>query len=118
MTDERTNERTLEPGEYSSGTLRDRDIADMFDTIGLIVGCEDCRLRVDGLRTTLGHIDTLERLAETRDALSTLANMRDIVASDLEGLYDHVNDAHTPEGFYFGAHCGDGACFGIWEVES
>lgn len=33
-----------------------------------------------------------------------------------ENLFDLVND-NLPEGYYFGTAEGDGACFGVWEVE-
>jgi hypothetical protein len=34
----------------------------------------------------------------------------------LESLFDALNE-YGPEGFYFGANEGDGACFGFWECE-
>lgn len=34
----------------------------------------------------------------------------------LEDLFDALDNA-APDGFYFGAHTGDGSDFGFWEIE-
>ena len=38
----------------------------------------------------------------------------DDAAALLESLFDTL-DEHAPEGFYFGAHPGDGSDYGYWE---
>jgi len=35
----------------------------------------------------------------------------------LEHLDDQLNEL-APEGYYFGAHPGDGACLGFWSIEN
>ena len=39
----------------------------------------------------------------------------EIAAFRLEEMFDVLND-HAPEGYYFGAHEGDGSDFGFWEI--
>lgn len=41
-------------------------------------------------------------------------------SADAEFILNEVADclqAAAPEGYYFGAHEGDGACFGFWTIE-
>lgn len=40
----------------------------------------------------------------------------DDAQSLLESLFDTLNE-YAPEGYYFGAHLGDGSDFGFWECD-
>lgn len=92
---------TLEPGEYSSGTLRDEDILEMFASIAIkaIAAGSDI-----GKRMLVDIVANSEKL----DADN---------GSELywEFLYSAANSL-CPEGYYFGSHSGDGASFGVWPV--
>lgn len=89
----------LEPGSYSTGTLLEKDLLDMFGTIAAITECDKC-----GVMVHQGFVEFDQELYEC-------------VQWTLEGLYDHVEETHVPDGYRFGAHEGDGADFGVWDVE-
>lgn len=90
----------LHAGEYSHGTLRDADIAEMFDDLAELADCDAMRDLVAELRTYLD---------ENAAGLFVGVNIDDTFAS----LYDHA-DNHAPIGHWFGAHEGDASSFGYW----
>ena len=49
-----------------------------------------------------------------------VAELKDLESEEafwvLEDLYNAINE-FLPEGYYFGAHEGDGSDFGVWEIE-
>ena len=105
-----TTTTMLEPGSYSTGTLRDEDMADMFDTIGAITGCDYLRRYVSCLEGEIIDRDDTDSGLVNYDAAEA-------IGWSLEALFDHVEESHCPEGFYFGSIEGDGADFGIFPVE-
>jgi len=106
----------LHAGSYSTGTMRTEDIITMFETIGQIVNCDDCKLDAHlahALGTAASEHEESCHVDECQGANRWLES-RDEMVND---LWDHVNDQHTPNGHYFGAIEGDGADYGIWETE-
>ena len=101
-----TNKTTaqLEPGTYSHGTLRDEDIADMFETIAGVIDCPQMRGMLDELEGFFG---------EANHGMFVGSEISEIISE----LFDHVSEHHTPDRFYFGSHEGDASDFGIWADE-
>lgn len=89
-------------GTVSHGTLRNEDlIPDFFDALESYVPDKAQEIKSDKdyyYILEFGHYDT-----ETAYYL-------------LEDLIDCLNDI-APEGYYFGAHIGDGSDFGFWPIE-
>lgn len=85
--------------EVVSGTVRDEDLISAFEMVLMRAGVGFRRpSAVRGLMA--GQTDLLD---------SGLEEVDDYIAD----LFDQLNDI-APEGCYFGAHWGDGACFGFW----
>ena len=97
-----TTATTLDPGSYSHGTLRDEDMCEMFETIGSITGCDWCEGETSNLRDLLDD-SNLRGLFVGAD-----------ISESISYLFDHVEEHHTPDGYYFGATEGDGSDFGVW----
>jgi len=103
-------------GTVSEGTHRRRDLiprfvsvlSDIVEESTLEPGADHPeRVRVVGeMESKLGWI---ERSVEYVDGYYT----SDQSETDLEWLFDTLN-SYAPDGFYFGAHHGDGADFGFW----
>lgn len=91
-----TNSKTLLlPGSYSHGTMRPEDLAPRFMAI----------------------LETVnpERAQELRKAQAEAGDGPDLDYL-VEVLFDELQ-AHCPEGYYFGAHPGDGSDYGVWLEE-
>jgi len=115
-------DQLLETGTWSSGTLRDEDLASMFSTIATVTECEWCkhesfRLRYDIAWLAQWDADEWCTCIQCTEA-NTVNRVREDISEMITYLFDHVEEHHTPEGFYFGSHPGDGADFGVWESES
>lgn len=92
-------------GAISSGTMRTQDLIPTF-------------------LSTLDQLDHAEYVKLAKQYREGLANSKqgydayyesDACAWLMEALYDALDDC-APDGYYFGAHEGDGACYGFWEV--
>jgi hypothetical protein len=101
----------LEPGEYSSGSLRDEEMVAMFDTIAAITDCVVCA-RLVGAAEALLEVDQFSRGHSCGNGWVLTG-----LGENIEQLFDHVGSIHTPAGYRFGAHEGDGACYGVWADE-
>ncbi len=88
-------------GSISTGTLRPQDlIPRFFDTLAVVDPTAHNTLNPD-VHVALNQLDADE-----------YTDVDDLLAS----LIDALDDA-APEGYRFGAHEGDGADFGFWEVD-
>jgi len=93
--------KNFEPGTISHGTLRTEDLVLAFaDEIHRLLCGTYEHPEVD-LKRVKGFVENPSSADEY----------------DLEELFD-ILDSLAPEGYYFGAHPGDGADFGFWEVEN
>ena len=93
----------LKGAVVSSATLRPEDLIPSF---------------VAALRSieadNVGIMESLDQMEREIDD-PEYYNKEDSVY-DLDYLFDLLN-ACSPDGYYFGANPGDGACFGFWEAE-
>jgi len=106
----------LETGTYSSGSLRDEDMMSMFSVIAGMTKCDVC--------TQKSHLaQSLDKGAHDHEVWCLQLNctmqdeMRDQRSYLIEELFDHVDESHTPEGYYFGSIEGDASDFGIWKYD-
>lgn len=91
------------PWIVSCGTLRSEDLLVRFWSIAAQLGGDLSPI-----------LSTLERLAgeDSREVDWSEEEAQDTIGR----LFDILQDC-APEGFYFGASEGDGACFGFWLIE-
>ena len=94
---------TFEEGTVSDGTLRPEDLVPVF---------ADEYVRLGGnagkVRSFYKHVKEYH--------MTHFIHFTDNLQWDLEELFDLLNGL-APEGYYFGAHEGDGADFGFWKTE-
>lgn len=118
------NTTKLDPGSYMSGTMRERDLIGMFETIALITGDTGLAHDVGRANEYLDLVEWYEKrdMTET-DPCGCAQCMRpyqeamNTVEDYIDDFFTYVNENLVPEGFYFGAHEGDGADYGVWADE-
>lgn len=100
--DERTQNRLhAVPGEsISHGTMRTQDLIPAF---------------LDVIRDTPEYVQVMNAIPAhaMEDKEADWWNSDD-AAGLLESLFDTL-DSYSPEGYYFGAHLGDGSDYGFWK---
>ena len=106
----------LAQGSYSTGTLRDEDMIDMFNTIGLTTDCDECKDDAHKAWTLDSNASYHEEKCLTSGCTYS-DDARDERSNLLADLFDHVDETHTPPNHRFGSIEGDGADFGVWEME-
>jgi hypothetical protein len=92
-------------GTVSHGTMKASDLVPAF--------IYELRAQTP---TRRAHLSLCARIEKAIDSCADYDLSEDI-DFDLEELFDALNE-YAPEGFYFGAHPGDGADFGFWLSES
>lgn len=88
-----------EPGTVIRGTLRTWDLIEAFTD-------ELYRLDTEAYDDVMQELSGLDQSNDNED-LDWFLN---------EVLFDKLNE-YAPDGYYFGAHPGDGSDFGFWEFE-
>lgn len=106
-------------GTISEATMRPEDLIPAFlseleaiRACAGIIGLEAERLLE---RIRRDYALDLMRLEEGRELIVTDRDMR-MVPELVNDLFDALDEL-APEGFYFGAHIGDGSDYGYWPVE-
>jgi hypothetical protein len=108
----------VSPYVVSEATLRTEDLLPAF-----LSALDD----VLEASTFLPGADAPERVRRVGEVQSLLGEIErrmdgegyygsDVAECDLEAVTELLEE-YAPEGLYFGAHEGDGACFGFWAVE-
>jgi hypothetical protein len=107
----------MRTGTVISGTMRPEDLIPAFiDAID--AAKEDLSFRgpVDNLVQDINRMDGVLGEIERRMEGDSDYFESEEASWDLETLFDLLDEL-APEGFRFGAHEGDGADYGYWEVE-
>jgi hypothetical protein len=99
----------ISEGTVSHGTLRTQDLLRSFaDEYQRVLPFNGFSLAYDA-REMADKLDASGQPA-TDDALQTAEGI-------LEVLFEELDAIATRQGFYFGAHPGDGSDFGYWAIE-
>ena len=104
-------------GSVSSGTHRPEDLIKAFSDELAAIKVLTPRLVSEARAWLAGDVEDAEPQVQNLDD-DELGNYwldrgYELV-QDLQSELNHL----TPEGFYFGSHCGDGADFGWWRADS
>ncbi|MBW2081558.1 MAG: hypothetical protein JRI39_00390 [Deltaproteobacteria bacterium] len=86
----------------SEGTLRIEDLLPIFVSAAR---------ELDTQGSWTAWLDGIEQCFESKGYFES-----DLARDDFEELFQFLQD-NAPERTYFGAHPGDGACFGFWPLE-
>lgn len=89
----------------SRATLRIRDLAPAFHAALVDLDAKEAHKLALEYADVVGKLESGEDMESSEDAYHYIND-----------LIDQLNMA-APEGFYFGAHPGDGSDFGFWEEE-
>lgn len=96
-------------GTISHGTMRPQDLIPSFlDALEAIAPDAYAQMMVSSFGPVPAYVYDEGDDSEWWDS--------DDAGYLLESLFDAL-DENSPEGFYFGAHPGDGSDYGFWQVE-
>ena len=116
---------TFHGGTVSEGTLLPEDLIPVFAEEYVRLGGDADKVKSFHKHVEEYHdgsIDEWTHFSKNGNSWSGIPNhcltsarsLMDNLQWDLEELFDLLNDL-APEGYYFGAHEGDGADFGFWK---
>lgn len=110
--------KVTEPREVSSGTLRTADLIEAFLDVLKEINPDAysdliAQAQEDGCPCDTWYMD-LELHLDWESWVESDPQSADYFLNEL--LFDAMNE-QSGDGLYFGAHEGDGACFGWWRVE-
>ena len=100
----------VQTGTVSHGTMNPIDLVPVF---------ADLLAELSGNNPESPESGLLHDCHKYRNGLINRVNDSDFDETESElvnDLFDALNE-YAPDGFYFGAHCGDGSDYGFWQVE-
>ena len=100
----------IQTGTVSHGTMNPIDLVPVF---------ADLLAELSGNNPESPESGLLHDCHKYRNGLINRVNDSDFDETESElvnDLFDALNE-YAPDGFYFGAHCGDGSDYGFWQVE-